>query len=857
MSRYVAILGFLLASGLASAADAPLLSALPARNIGPANMGGRICDIEAVESDPRTFYVGSANGGLWKTRDRGDTWESLFDQQATLSIGDVAIAPSDPNIVYVGTGEANPRNSVSWGNGVYKSTDAGKTWQYVGLKETQHIGRIVVHPRNPDIVYVAALGRIWGPNKERGLYKSTDGGKTWSQSKYIDEKTGFIDVAIDPSEPEILYAAAWEVRRGPFSGGNPEKGWGAGSGLFRTTDAGKTWEKMTEGLPRGELGRCGFSIYRKDPKIVYAVVQSDRTTITVAGQLPKAGNDPAIGGVFRSEDKGKTWKKLNDLCPRPFYYGQIRVDPSDDQRIYVLGVTFFISEDGGKNFKPQTFPMNQPNVVRPHADHHALWIDPKDSNSVLLGNDGGIYRSKDRTKTWEHLRGMPLAQFYGVAVDMQKPYRVYGGLQDNGSWGGPVATDSTEGITTAHWLRIGGGDGFQCMIDPTDANTVYYESQYGNFQRRDVKAAKSKPLKPVAPKGEPLYRFNWNSPMVMSPHDPKTIYYGGNHVFKSTDRGDTWKVISKDLTRGTPGPSKDSGNTLTVLTESPMKAGLLYAGSDDGKLHVTKDGGETWTDLTNKIPDVGVERWMTKVECSSFDEGTAYLTFDRHRQDDRKPYLFKTTDHGQTWTLLTAGLPADAPVHVVRESSKNRNLLFAGTEFGLFVTLDAGKNWQRMSEGMPPHVTVNDLVIHPRERDLVVGTHARGVYIVDIGPLEDLTDKVRATEFYVCNVRPVRAVTLKAPEQPLTSRSYRAPNPPIAATVYYHQKSDNPVSLTISDKSGKELVTLTGPGKAGLQVVQWDLKAKGSKELVAPGTYTVVVKSGKETATRTITVETP
>lgn len=450
-----------------------LFAALPARNIGPANMGGRIVDLAVVESDPKTIYVVPATGGLWKTVDNGDTWHPIFDEQATLSLGAVAVSQSDPNVIWVGTGEPNAHNSVSWGDGVYKSTDAGKTWKNMGLKDTRHIGRVLIHPKNPDIVYVAALGHIWGPNKERGLYKTTDSGKTWQQSKYVNENTGIIDIAMDPSDPEILYASTYCVRRDAFSGGNPVTQTGPDTGLFKTEDGGKTWTKMADGLPNRPFGRCSFAICRKDPKIVYAVVQTDKTRISVPSEQTAKTNpgDLDIGGIFRSDDKGKTWKKLNDLCPRAFYFGQIRVDPNDEQQVYVLGVAFYQSSDGGKKFTTS--------AANTHADHHALWIDPADSKHMILGNDGGLYFSKNKGASWEAIRNLPLGQFYGVAVDMRKPYRVYGGLQDNGSWGGPTATHFADGIALNDWKRIGGGDGFQCAVDPMDSDIVYFETQYG------------------------------------------------------------------------------------------------------------------------------------------------------------------------------------------------------------------------------------------------------------------------------------------------------------------------------------------------------------------------------------------
>jgi photosystem II stability/assembly factor-like uncharacterized protein len=734
----------------------PVLDGLRARCIGPANMGGRVVDLAVVESNPDVFYVAVATGGLWMTNDGGITLHPVFDDQPTLGIGAVAVCQGQPEVVYVGTGEGNPRNSASWGAGVFRSTDGGKSWTHCGLKDTHHIGRVVVHPTNPDVAYVAALGHFWGPNEERGLFKTTDGGRTWAASNFIDEDTGFVDVVMDPSDPETLYACAWEVRRGGFSGGNPATQTGKNGGLFKTADGGKTWAKMRDGLPLSGYGRCGVSVFRADPKVVYAVVQTDRTQANSnLGQPAKPDNDPETGGIFRSEDKGKTWTKLNNLVPRPFYYGQIRVDPESDQRLYVLGVRFHRSVDAGVTF-------TEAQLAGVHGDHHALWVNPKDPNHLILGNDGGLYVSKDRGKTFAARRGFAIGQFYGVAVDMRTPYRVYGGLQDNGSWGGPTATPYPDGITLADWRRVLGSDGFQCAVDPTDPDTVYAEAQYGGLSRIDLRLAAgqrgaTKPMRPPSPKGGPAYRFNWNSPLLISPHDPKTVYYGGNVLFRSTNRGDSWAKISPDLTRVPAGERvTNSGHTLTTIAESPVTAGVLWAGTDDGKLWVSKNGGKAWTDLSKTVPDVPQERTISRVECSHFDADTAYLAIDRHRNDDFQPYLFLTTDAGKTWKPLANGLPSGAVVYCVRESSKNRDLLFAGTELGLYCSLDRGKSWHHLDKtGMPARVRVDDLVIHPRERDLVIGTHGRSIWVMDVAPLEQLTPKVLAADAHLFDVKPV------------------------------------------------------------------------------------------------------
>jgi photosystem II stability/assembly factor-like uncharacterized protein len=839
------------AQGAESAALAnALLARIPARSLGPGSMGGRVVDVEVAERDRRLMYVAAATGGLWKSADGGASWKPVFDQQGCLCLGDVAIAPSNPDVVWVGTGEANLLRSVSCGNGVYRTTDGGKTWQHLGLKETRHIGRIAVHPKDPDVAWVAALGHAWGPNKERGLYRTTDGGKTWQQVKFLDEDTGFIDVAVDPADPDILYASAYTVKRDAFSGMPPRLQFGPKAGLYRSGDGGRTWERMTEGLPDRSMGRCGLAVWSKDPRVVYAVIQTDRTLSTPPGQPAREGSAAETGGIFRSEDKGKTWKKLNDLCPLPFYYGQIRIDPNDDKRIYVLGVSFYASEDGGRTFKA--------GARGTHPDQHALWIDPADSTHLLLGNDGGLYESKDRGASWEMHRGLSIGQYYAIAVDLSRPYRIFGGLQDNGVWYGPSATASPEGILASDWKRLLGNDGFRCAVDPQDLDTVYCETQYGNLQRLSLKGGgKGRSIKPSPPPGEPAYRFNWNTPLLLSPHDPKTLYFGGNFLFRSTDRSGSWETISGDLTRGTDATTADTGHSLTAVAESPLKAGLLWTGSDDGKLYVSRDAGKVWIDQSAKLPGLPPERWITCIECSHHAEGTAYVSVDRHRNDDLRPHLFRSTDHGRTWTSIAGDLPAEGPVHVIRESSKNKDLLFAGTEFGLFASLDAGKHWQRMTNGVPAAVTVHDLVIHPRERELVIGTHGRGIYVADIGPLEETNPEILAADAVLFTIRATLARALRDPEKPADSGPFRGVNPPTGAVIWYHlaKEAAGPVTLTVTGADGKELAKLTGPREGGMHRVVWDLRAAGAKDLVAPGEYTITLHGGTQPQRRTVKIE--
>jgi photosystem II stability/assembly factor-like uncharacterized protein len=843
------------------------LDAFAVRPIGPANMGGRITALAVVETKPSTMYVASASGGLWKTVNQGITWAPVFDGQPVASLGDVAVAPSNPDVVWVGAGEANARNSVSWGDGVYKSTDAGKSWQNMGLRDSHHIGKIVIHPKNADVVYVAALGHLWGPSKERGLYVTRDGGKSWEQSKFLDEETGFIDLAMDPGNPDILYAAAYRVRRDAFSGGNPAVQTGPAAGLYKTADGGKTWQKLTRGLPDRPLGRCGLAVSRKDPRVLYAVVQTDRTTLvreTEWGQPARRSAQPDTGGVFRSADRGETWTKLNDLCPRPFYFSQVRVDPADEQRVLVLGVTLHLSTDGGRTFRRDTAPTV-------HADHHALWINPANPEQLLLGTDGGLYISFDRGATWEHIRNLPIAQFYAIGLDSRKPYRVYGGLQDNGTWGGPTRTYSREGITPADWFRVYGADGFHVQPDPGDPDTVYAEGQYGNLLRINVRSGETVEIRPlpgrVSAGPDPArlgvrpdlpFRFNWSAPILLSQHSPGVVYFGGNHVFRSTNRGDLWTALSPDLTRGRPGRSPDLGHTLTTLAQSPRRGGVLWAGSDDGTVHVSRDGGRTWADVSDRIPGVPPERWITRIECSPFAEGTAYLTLDRHRNDDRAPYVFKTEDYGQTWKSLAGNLPPGGPVHVIRADRLNRDLLFLGTEFGLFVSLDAGGTWQPFGKGLPA-VAVHDLAIHPRDRELVVATHGRSLYVIDISPLQELTPALRAAGAHLFAVKPATLFRYRAARGFSPGKDYLAPNPEFGAGIWYLLKESPPVtpSLRVLDAEGNLVISLPARREPGLHRAQWALRrgTRMNDPLVAPGEYRVQLKVGEQEWTQKVRLE--
>ena len=739
--RVVLLMACAVLTATSAVAQVPeaIFDGISRREIGPAIMSGRVVDLAVSEDDPSIFYAASASGGLLKTVNGGATWENVFDSQATVSIGDVAINPTDPNVVWVGTGEANNRQSSSWGDGIYKSTDGGRTWTHRGLRESNHIGRIVIDPRDTDVVYVAAVGRLWGANKERGVFKTTDGGLTWQHALAIDEHTGAVDLIMDPANPKVLFAAAYQRRRTGwgFNGGGP------GSGLYKTVDAGRTWRRIGGGLPTGDVGRIGLDIYRRNSNIVYAIVEHRE------------------GGIFRSEDKGETWSKVNSLNPRPMYFSQIRIDPNEPQRIYVNGVTLFVSDDGGK-----TFTDDDSRGV--HSDHHALWIDPRNSRHVINGNDGGVWVSRDRARTWEHLNNYPIGQFYNVDVDMQQPYHIYGGMQDNASWGGPSSVRDRQGIANEHWYQMLSCDGMFTVVDPSDGDTIYTNCQNGRIVRYSRRTGERKMIMPQPESGETPLRWNWTAPIVVSPHDKRTLFTAANKVFKSSDRGQTWSVVSPDLTNaldrdelvimGVSGrditvarnDGMSSFGNITALAESPRRAGLLYAGTDDGNVQVSRDGGASWGNRTSRFAGVPKLIYVSRLTPSAFAEGTVYAAFDGHRSDDFKPWVYVSTDFGETWRSIGNDLPVGS-VYVIKEDPRNQDVLYVGTEFGLFVSIDRGAHWTRW-KGMPT-VAVYDLVVHPRDNDLILGTHGRSFIVLDdISPLQQLTPAVLAAASHVFDI---------------------------------------------------------------------------------------------------------
>ncbi len=747
------------------------------------------------------------------------TWKPVFDDQPVSTIGDVTVSQSEPDVVWVGTGEGNNRQSSSWGNGVYKSSDGGATWTHMGLKDSHHIPRIVIHPANANTVYVAAQGHLWGPNEERGVFKTTDGGKTWQKSLYINADTGVTDIAMDPMNPDTIYASAYQRRRTAFgfNGGGP------GSAIYRTTDGGAHWAKLTNGLPKGEMGRLALDVYRKNPNVVYALVESEES------------------GIYRSDDKGEHWTKMSNTNPRPMYFSQVRVDPNNDQRIWVAGVNMEYSEDGGK-----TFVENR--ITRIHVDFHAIWIDPSNSDNMIVGCDGGIHFSRDAGRSWDSRENLAIGQFYEIAYDMARPYKVCGGLQDNSSWCGPSATTNTRGITKEDWYTVAGGDGFYAQIDQEEPWIVYAESQDGNLLRQDLRTHESRSIRPREDDDKtPRYRFQWNSPVVDSKHDRKTIYYGGNFVFKSTNQGDDWKRISPDLTNAVDRKtlsimgqkvedrtmlSRNDGvansPSMTTLSESPVRAGILWAGTDDGNVQVTRDG-ETWKNVTGNIPGVPKGTYVSRVLPSAYDAGTAYVAFDGHRSDDYNIYLFKTTDFGETWKPITNGIPKnEGTLHVVREHPRNRDLLFAGGEFGLYVSFDRGENWQELKNNLP-RVPVDDIQIQPRENDLILATHGRSVWILDsIYGLEQMNAKTADTPVTVFNVHPGVEWKMSAKRDFDAHDYFMGQNPPAGAIIDFWSKSKpdvKDVKITISH-AGKVIATLKPKTvDAGLNRVVWNMRA--------------------------------
>jgi len=843
-------------------AAATELAALKARSIGPAVMGGRVSTIALDPSDPTTFYVGLGTGGIMKTTNAGASFSAIFEKEQVAAIGAIAVAASDPKVVWVGTGEANDRNSSSWGNGVYRSTDGGDTWTRAGLETSKTIPRILADPKDAKVAWAAVMGDLWNPSAGRGLFKTTDAGKSWtrllSAPAPYDDRVGCGEVAIDPGNASVLYAVLYARRRTPWSftyGSAVTDGKDLG-GIFKSVDAGAHWTKLENGLPKN-TGRIGLAISPKNPKIVYAVVQSDADGSSTWGVRTKSG------GVFRSDDAGATWTRVNPLNPRPFYFSQIRVDPENPDRVYLLGYLMHVSDDGGKSFREDAFK-------KVHADCHALVIDPGKRDHLVLGTDGGVYQTYDAGKTWDFLNSFAAGEYYRVNVDRSVPYRICGGLQDNTNWVGPVRTYSKEGILNSDWIQIGGGDGFSCVFDAKYPNLVYAESQEGEMHRFDLNTGEIKVLKPEPAEGQPRFRFHWNAPLIGSAHEPGVVYLGGNRVFRLSSKGESWTPISPDLTARiadrieTVGSGAETYGIVYTLAESPTKAKLLWAGTDDGKLWVTEDGGGKWDDLTGSLPSAAKGEWISRVEAGA-DPAVAYLVVDGHRSGKYGPLVWRTADRGRSWTSVVGDLSADGPTKVLREDPGNPNVLYLGTEFGLFASLDRGAHW--VPFGGLPTVAVDDLVVHPSERDLVIATHGRSLYVIDdVTALGRLTQDVRAKE---ASLFPIRAAFGRYPypgwEDSSGGTVFRGANPPDGAllTFWVQRTGVDPVKIEIQNASGQTVANLTAPAIAGFGRVSWDLKPTkdvlteygGEGALfVRPGKYEAILKLGKETSKQSFEV---
>ena len=863
------------------------LKRLPWRCIGPAIMGGRIADMAFVPGSPKSYYLGYASGGIWRTSNHGTTFEQIFKKEETSSIGSLAVcdAPADwkgwtadtpkgerkekgkGRIIWVGTGEGNGRNSSSWGNGVYRSTDGGENFEHLGLEDSHDIPRLAVDPRDPDTCYVAALGHLWGSNETRGVYKTTDGGKNWAKVLGIDKETGACDVAIDPKNPDTIYAAMYQRLRTAWS----FRSGGKEGGIYRSTDGGKTWKKLGKGLPK-QTGRIGLDIFPSDTKKLIAVVES-----TELGANSIRDDRMRGGGVFRSDDGGDTWTRMSVRSPRAFYFSKIKFDPKDDQRVYMLGWTTEFSDDGGK-----TFRGGWADIL--HADHHAILVNPEDTDHIIIGTDGGVSQTFDRGKNWDFLNTMPTGQFYNIELDDSDPYRVMGGLQDNGTWLGPSATNRNEkkdeaertaatGITNQDWQVVVWGDGFHADFDPSDPNFVYGEWQCGNLVRVNLETAEKRYIPAEAREGEPRHRFNWNAPFFVSAHDPQTIYHAGNYVFKLEKRGERWSRISPDLTTAditkveTVGSHAETHCTVVSLAESPLKQGVLWTGSDDGLIFVTQDDGKNWANVT---PSVVGGRYISKVEASNHVAGRAYATVDGHRSDNMSPCVLVTDDFGKSWKEITANLPDRRTAMAVREDKFNPDVLYLGTENAAYVSLDRGGEWVKLHGDTLPTVPVYDIKQHAREGDVVLGTHGLSIWVLDgAGWISELTPEVLEKPLHLFSLRSAKQKWFHPYSGLWTHKLFRAPNPPLGVRIDYWigEYTGDDVSITIEDAKGVKMKKLSGTNAPGYNRATWDLSPDEWLQLhdenedttfqpfqARPGTYKVKIAMGKLKAEGTFEV---
>lgn len=884
-----------------------LVQDMKPRNIGPAGMSGRVTAIDVQLSNPDVMYVGTASGGLWKSTSGGIKWKPVFDKEVTASIGAVAIQQSNPSVIWVGTGEGNPRNSLNGGYGVYKSLDGGKNWMSMGLEKTRHIHRIMIDPTDPNTVYVGAIGSPWGVHPERGIFKTTDGGKTWSKVLFVNNKTGVADMVMDPTNPNKLLVAMWEHKRDPWF----FKSGGEGSGLYMTHDGGITWKELTEedGLPKGDLGRIGIAIARNKPNVVYALVEAKKNAL------------------YKSEDGGFKWKKVNDkndIGNRPFYYSEIYVDPENENRVFSIFTYVNVSEDGGKNFTQLMPAYNVDNGV--HPDHHAWWIHPENGQFMIDGNDGGMNITKDGGKTWRFIGNLPVAQFYHISVDNEFPYNVYGGMQDNGSWRGPAYVWRAQGIRNSYWQEISFGDGFDVIPDPDNSQYGYSMSQQGFVSRYDWKTGNNFTVRPTPPDAVTKLRFNWNAAIGQDPFDNSTVYFGSQFVHKSTNKGQTWEVISQDMTTNDPEKQKQSESggltmdatgaenhcTILVIEPSPVEKDMLWVGTDDGRVHYTQNGGANWTEVTGNIKGLPKGSWIPQIKASKNNKGEALLIANDYRRFNYTPYAYRTKDYGRTWTRIVDESDVESYTLSIIEDPENPNLIFLGTDDGLYISFDAGSKWQKWTEGYPT-VSTKDLAIHPREQDLILGTFGRAAWVLDdIRPLRELARSMNTLQQDVALFDSPDAY-LAAYQQGTGSRFggdalYNGENRKRGAMITYYlkegkkdlakskkskEKKENDTSESEESSDKKELTGVQKkdsvqfdfydgarlirtlkyktPEKKGFHRIYWRLNEKGpdrparkirkSKSepggvTVRPGTYKVKVTFGETVDSTMITVKT-
>ena len=802
-----------------------LLNGLTYRNLGPFRAGAWTVGVAIPETPAKahrnTIYAALRTGGVWKSINGGVTFEPVMDSQSAYSMGAIAVAPSDENVVWAGTGDNSATRSAYWGDGVYKSTDAGKTWQNMGLKDTQHIARIIIHPARPDTVYVAALGHLATPNTERGVFKTTDGGKTWKKVLYVGDRVGAVDLVGDSRNPEVLYAATYEHTRLAWviDDGGP------GTGLYKTTDGGANWKELTNGLPKGPMGRIGIDICRSKPDTLYAVY--DNHNLRPGTTNP---TNTINGQVYRTDDAGATWRRVNpddvDVSGKAGYsFNQITVDPNNPERVWVTGSNFNHSGDGGKTWGGRGGPRT---FARAFGDFRSLWIDPLDSDRMIATSDGGVYQSFDGGRTSQHYLTIRGGEVYALGVDMETPYNIYEGLQDHESWKGP-SNGWTGSVGVEDWVTVGIGDGMYNQVDPTDSRWVYNTQEFGGHGRYDQKTHERVRVVPARAQGQPGLRFNWIAPFVLSPHNPQTLYAGAQVLFRSVDRGDRWQEISPDLTTNDPEKTNRSAAgsaiqycTIVTISESPVTPGILWVGTDDGKVQVTQNGGGTWTDVTKNVAAVGgpEDVWTSRVYASRFAAGTAYAAKTGRRQDNFKPYLFKTTDFGATWSNISSNLP-QWPVNAIVEDTQKASVLFAGTDIGVYVSTDGGARWVALKSNMPP-APVTDMLVHPREQDLVAGTYGRGVWVVDIAPIREMTEEnLKGPYLFSVKPKPIRRDGAQGNNRFNGDSFPTTPNEPNGLMIYYYLNQDaaQQVTVTVADLTGKVVRTLTGSQKAGINRV--------------------------------------